>query len=73
MNKKFLVLTLANGGEPVIIRPEHIAFAMTVQGVNKDGVKESFTRIFPNDIVIDAESNWLDVTETPSEIARKCR
>lgn len=70
---KIVQLTLANGGESVIIRQEHIALAMSVQGVNKEGKNESFTRIIPNGIVIDQESNWLDVRETPAEIAKKCR
>lgn len=70
MNNSFVKLTLANGGRSTIIRKEHVSFAMRIQGANEKGETGEFTRIFPKDITIDAETNWLDVVETPEEILR---
>lgn len=68
MRNNYIKLTLANGKKPVIIRKEHIAFAMALQQVDENGNTEEFTRIIPQHIVIDKESNWLDVVETPDVI-----
>lgn len=68
-NKEFVKLTLANGKKSAIIRTEHIAFAMALENTNDSGETTKFTRIIPKNLVIDSESNWIDVTETPEEIA----
>ena len=64
-NKPFLLLTLANDGNKVIIAPDNIAFALRV----KDG-KIVFTRIILKAVLIDDDSKWVDVKETPEEISR---
>lgn len=68
---KFITLTLANGGKPVIIRPQYIALAMRIEDKADNGSKIFYTRIIPKDIVIDETTNWIDVKETPAEIVTK--
>lgn len=71
MKNSCVKLTLANGKKPVIIQKEHIALAMALQQTDEDGNTIEFTRIIPHGLVIDKETNWLDVVETPDEILRK--
>lgn len=73
MNNSFVKLTLANGGCSTIIRKEHVAFAMRLQKTEENGKSYEFTRIIPKDITIDAETNWLDVVETPEDILKMMR
>lgn len=72
MKNNCIKLTLANGKKPVIIQKECIALAMALQETD-DGNTVEFTRIIPRDIVIDKETNWLDVLETPDEILQKTK
>lgn len=67
---RFIRLTLANGKTTVIIDPEQIALAMRLSGKDDNGREDVFTRIIPKSIVINPESNWLDVQESPEKIAK---
>lgn len=63
----FLLLTLSNGKQDVVINRENIGVAMRIAVPEE---KQYFTRIIPRGITIDPDTNWLDVEETPEEIAR---
>lgn len=67
---KFLKLTLANGRSTVIIDKEYVGLAMRLSDKDEKGRVEEFTRIIPVNIVINPETNWLDVLETPEDIMK---
>lgn len=67
-NNKFILLTLATNGKPVIISIYNIAVAMLMEEENNSHEMEKFTRIFLKEITIDDELNWVDVKEPPEVI-----
>lgn len=71
VKRDFIVLTLANGKKKSIIKTNHIGFAMEMEESFESEEKVCFTRIFPTEITISEESNWIDVLETPDEIIKK--
>lgn len=71
-NKLFVLLTLATNGEPVIIPVDNIAFAIASDGIKEDGSKgDRYSRIFLKQIIINDNDKWVDVRETPEQIAKK--
>lgn len=69
-NKDFVLLTLATNDEKVIVAKDNIAFAMSSDGMRDDGTKgDRYTRIFLKNLLIDDETKWVDVKETPVQIA----
>lgn len=65
MKSKMLLLHLATNEKETLVNPENLAFAIRMEGENKE-----FTRIFFKEIVMDDESKCVDVKETPGEIRR---
>lgn len=68
--KPFVLLTLSNGFQSVIIPKDNIAFAMRTEGATEKGEKVTFTRVYLKSVLIDDDAKWVDVVETPEEIAK---
>lgn len=66
----FVLLTLSNGAQSVIIPRDNIAFAMRTEGATGKGEKVTFTRVYLRSVLIDDDAKWVDVVETPEEIAK---
>lgn len=66
--KPFVLLTLSNGFQSVIIPKDNIAFAMRTEGATDNGEKVTFTRVYLKSVLIDDDAKWVDVVETPEEI-----
>ena len=66
----FVLLTLSNGSQSVIIPRDNIAFAMRTEGATEKGEKVTFTRVYLKSVLIDDDAKWVDVAETPEEIAK---
>ena len=66
MRKALIPLTLASNGSEIIVSADCIAFAAAMEGEEK-----KFTRIYFKELVMDDESRWVDVKETPGEIRRR--
>lgn len=66
----FVLLTLSNGSQSVIIPRDNIAFAMRTEGATEKGEKVTFTRVYLKSVLIDDDAKWVDVVETPEEITK---
>ena len=61
-------MTLASNGREVYIPAENIAFAIEMEGENEKHEKETFTRIYLRQVVMEDEAKWVDVKEKPNQI-----
>ena len=64
---RFAVFTLANNKQPVVISLNNIAFAMRIQDNDKSGKNVEYTRVFLKELIIDDNSKWVDILESPTQ------
>lgn len=69
-NKDFAVFTLASNGLPVAIALNNIAFAMLIEEENEKQEKVRFTRVYLKQVLIDDDSKWVDVKESPADFEK---
>lgn len=65
MYERFATFTLATNGMTVVIALDNIAFAMRI----KEETSE-YTRVFLKELLIDDEAKWVDIKETPDQLAK---
>lgn len=69
-NKDFAVFTLASNGLPVALALNNIAFAMSIEEENEKQEKVRFTRVYLKQVLIDDDSKWVDVKESPADFEK---
>lgn len=69
-NKDFAVFTLASNGLPVALALNNIAFAMLIEEENEKQEKVRFTRVYLKQVLIDDDSKWVDVKESPADFEK---
>lgn len=69
-NKDFAVFTLASNGLPVALALNNIAFAMSIEEENEKQEKVRFTRVYLKQVLIDDDSKWVDIKESPADFEK---